>query len=91
MIQGPSQDFSDIEMSAASTEYLNQVINDYASRSLRTIGLAYRHFDQWPPSAARIAEDSTTEVLSEGIFEDLTFFGITDIRDPLRNGARDTV
>ncbi|RDL35879.1 Calcium-transporting ATPase [Venustampulla echinocandica] len=92
VIRDPSHDFSSIGMSATSTEYLSQIITDYASRSLRTIGLAYRDFDQWPPSSVKqlqIAEGGATE--ANAIFEDLVLFGIVGIQDPLREGARDAV
>lgn len=47
VVQDPRQDFSAIKMSAASTEYLSQIINGYATtRSLRTVVLAYRDFNQ---------------------------------------------
>lgn len=84
--QDPSQGFSDIEMNAASREYLHQTISDYASRSLRTIGLAYRDFDQWP-----LAGDGDPGSVPDVSFEDLVFFGVAGIQDPLRVGARDAV
>lgn len=91
VIRDPSHDFLSIGMSATSTEYLSQIITDYASRSLRTIGLAYRDFDQWPPSSVQVqvAEGNATE--ANAIFEDLVLFGIVGIQDPLREGARDAV
>ena len=89
VIRNPSQDISSIELNASSTECLNQVIIDYASRSLRTIGLAYRNFNQWPPSAIQNAEG--TEAVSEAIFGELVLFGIVGIQDPLRDGAHDAV
>ena len=86
VIRDPSQDFSDVEMSAASIEYLRQTIDDYASRSLRTISLAYRDFDQWPR-----AEKFESGLEPDVPFEDLVFFGVAGIQDPLRVGAHDAV
>jgi Ca2+-transporting ATPase len=84
--QDPRQGFSDIEINAASREYLHQTISDYALRSLRTIGLAYRDFDRWP-----LAGDSDPGSVPDVSFEDLVFFGVTGIQEPLRIGARDAV
>jgi len=91
VIRDPIHDFSSIEMSATSTEYLSEIITDYASHSLRTICLAYRDFNQWPPTSVQfqIAEGNATE--ADAIFEDLVLFGIVGIQDPLREGARDAV
>jgi len=91
VIRDPSQDFSDMEISTTSREYLGQVINNYASRSLRTIGLAYHDFNQWPPSAVGTTENDTSQVASQDVFKDLTLFGITGIQDPLRDGALNAV
>jgi Ca2+-transporting ATPase len=91
VIRDPSHDFSDMEISTTSREYLSQIINNYASRSLRTIGLGYRDFNQWPPSSVGITENNPSEVISQDVFEDLTLFGITGIQDPLRDGALNAV
>lgn len=63
-----------------SKTYLDQ-ISDYASQSLRTIGLIYREFDgslDWksPPSA---------------VFDNMTLLGIVGIMDPLRPGVKQAV
>jgi Ca2+-transporting ATPase len=91
MIRGPNKGFLGAELTAASTEYLNRTITDYASRSLRTICLAYRDFNQWPPPGVLTTEDNENEAVFEDILKDLVFFGITGIQDPLRNGAREAV
>ena len=86
VIGDPRQNFSDIEMDSVSRENLHTAINEYASRSLRTIALAYRDFDRWP-----LAGDDETDTMAEVPFEDLVFFGVVGIQDPLRIGARDAV
>jgi P-type Ca2+ transporter type 2C len=88
IIEDPTKEVSDTEMTADNTELLNQIITDYASRSLRTISLVYRDFEQWPPIGVRIDE---TEVVFDDIFNDLVFFGIAGIQDPLRDGAQEAV
>ncbi|CAK7200402.1 plasma membrane calcium [Sporothrix eucalyptigena] len=65
-------------------------INRYATRSLRTLGFAYKDFVLWPPPEINQADD-----LSEASFRQmvchLTFLGIFGIRDPLRPGVREAV
>ncbi|KAK0631152.1 hypothetical protein B0T17DRAFT_241918 [Bombardia bombarda] len=66
-------------------------IGEYASHSLRTLGLAYRDFPTWPPP---MFEDSEAGLGEEGfkvLFQDLTFLGVLGIQDPLRPGVEDAV
>lgn len=60
------------------------VINSYAVRSLRTIGLVYRDFHTWPPKDARVLEDDPSAVQFEDVFHDMTWIGVVGIQDPLR-------
>lgn len=72
-------------------EALEQVINTYASRSLRTIGLVYRDFESWPPRDARRSEDDASQAVFEDVFKKMSFLAIVGIQDPLRNGVREAV
>jgi Ca2+-transporting ATPase len=91
IIQDPTKGISDAGITVDNTEYLNRIIIQYASRSLRTIGLFYRDFEQWPPSAVQIAEGGKCEVVLEDVLENLVFLSVFGIQDPLRNGAREAV
>jgi Ca2+-transporting ATPase len=91
IIRDSTTDVSDIQITAKNAEVLNQIIASYASHSLRTIGLMYRDFEQWPPTGVRTAEDEKTEIVLEDVLVDLVFLGITGIQDPLRDGAREAV
>ena len=77
------------ELTADNAGFLNWIITSYASHSLRTISLVYRDFEQWPPAGARILDDG--EVVFEDMLQDLVFFSIVGIRDPLREGAKEAV
>ena len=90
MFGDPSRDMATVPMAGEHFETVNQLINHYASRSLRTIGLAYRDFEQWPPRRARRGEDSN-EVVFEDLFEDMVFTGMVGIQDPLREGVPEAV
>lgn len=68
---------------------LVDTINEYANRSLRTIGLVYRDFEQWPPANAEMTEGGSVSFAS--LLRDLTFFGVVGIQDPIRPGVPDAV
>ncbi|KAF4626756.1 hypothetical protein G7Y89_g11402 [Cudoniella acicularis] len=70
-----------------NTEYLDQTITKYASKSWRTIGLFFRDFEQWPH---RIREERSEDD-HQDILANLTFLGIFGIRDPLRDNVQEAV
>lgn len=72
---------------------LERIIQSYASRSLRTIGIAYRDFDQWPPSKNAVVTGEEIEVPYEDLIQDngVTLLGIVGIEDPLRDGVKEAV
>ncbi|KAI1109860.1 calcium-translocating P-type ATPase [Nemania sp. NC0429] len=64
------------------------IIDTYAKDSLRTIGLVYRDFPQWPPAHAEI-EDGHLQFAS--ILKDLVWLGVVGIQDPVRPGVPEAV
>ena len=90
-IRDPTQGLDDIVMPQDNIDTLNHLINTYASRTLRTIGFAYRDFEQWPPRTARRQEDDKTQAVFEDVFKDLTFLGVVGIQDPVRPGVHEAV
>ncbi|KAG0178616.1 hypothetical protein DFQ29_003219 [Apophysomyces sp. BC1021] len=71
---------------------VDRIIQSYAFRSLRTIGIAYRDFEQWPPQKSNVVGDEV-EVDYEDIVHDqgLTLLGVVGIEDPLRPGVKEAV
>lgn len=71
---------------------LENIIQSYATRSLRTIGIGYRDFEQWPP-ANSIQVGDEIEVPFEDLVQDsqVTLLGIVGIEDPLRPGVKEAV
>ncbi|KAI0400155.1 calcium-translocating P-type ATPase [Xylaria palmicola] len=67
---------------------LVSTIEKYARDSLRTIGLVYRDYPQWPPAHAQI-EDGQVQFAS--ILEDLAWLGVVGIQDPVRPGVPEAV
>lgn len=68
-----------------------QTINTYAQRSLRTIGMAYKDFAQWPPAGVAMSNSSANQPEFSHIFKDLALLGIVGIMDPLRPGVKQAV
>lgn len=67
---------------------LRVTIDKYASTSLRTIGLVYKDFPEWPPIGAEMVEG---EVQLSSLLNNLTFLGVIGIQDPVRPGVPEAV
>ena len=74
-------------LSESSKKKMERTITYYAKQSLRTIGMLYRDFAQWPPIEARALADDKSAVEFDDIFDDMTFLGVVAIQDPLREGV----
>ncbi len=91
VVEDPTKGTSTVEMSPAMRETVEDIIDKYASRSLRTIALLYRDFAQWPPKGARPTEDDPSQAVFDDVFEKMVFLGVVGIQDPLRPGVRAAV
>ena len=91
IIQDPRNGVSDTNISQEDMDMLSHMIESYASRSLRTIGLLYKDFEQWPPKGAATQEDHHKLAVFDKVFKDMVFLGIVGIQDPLRVGVADAV
>lgn len=90
IITDPTQGTVDTPITADQIETLNGIVSNYASRSLRTIGLLYRDFSEWPPRGAASTEDKKQADFDK-IFKDMIFLGVVGIQDPLRPGVKKAV
>ncbi|KAL6702501.1 plasma membrane calcium [Coniothyrium glycines] len=68
---------------------LTDTINTYANKSLRTIGMVYTDYEQWPPAHAEYTEGGS--VAFSSLLHHLTFFGLVGIQDPVRPGVPEAV
>ena len=75
-----------------------KLIETYAQKSLRTIALAYRDFEEWPPRNAQETSSDTqeggqgdTRIKYEAIAIELTLLALPGIQDPLREGIKEAV
>jgi P-type Ca2+ transporter type 2C len=66
-------------------------VSGYASLSLRTLALAYRDFDSWPPSSIslkiRTQGTDDSQVSLADVFADMTWIALVAIQDPVRRGV----
>ncbi|KAH9889691.1 calcium-translocating P-type ATPase [Xylariomycetidae sp. FL2044] len=82
------QTLSESELTPDESKHLTSVIEIYAKGSLRTIGLVYRDFAQWPPAHAEVEDD---HVIFSSVLKDLVWLGVVGIQDPVRPGVPEAV
>ncbi|KAJ5774005.1 hypothetical protein N7457_008901 [Penicillium paradoxum] len=71
------------ELSKAGKENILELINNYAHKSLRTIGMVYKDFAVWPPTGLKHSEDPSSANFDD-FFHGMTWVGVVGIQDPLR-------
>jgi len=86
MILDVTESIMAIPMTNDDKNMFINTLDEYGNHSLRTIALAYRDFDCWPPTEIK----PLMEIDFDDI-KDLTFLGIFGIKDPLRPGVRDAI
>lgn len=91
IVEDPTKGTSETNMTPESLDLLEQSIQTYASRSLRTIGLLYKDFKEWPPRGVPTQEVNHKLAVLDKVFKDMVFLGIVGIQDPLRVGVADAV
>jgi Ca2+-transporting ATPase len=91
LIHDPTQEPTASQMTEDNRQTLTNLIDNYATRSLRTIAMVYRDFDKWPPRGARTVDGEGSEAVFEDIFTDMILLSIVGIQDPLRQGVAEAV
>ncbi|KAG0014854.1 hypothetical protein BGZ81_000233, partial [Podila clonocystis] len=78
-------DVTELELTSDLQTQVHKTIISYATQSLRTIGIAYRDFESWPPAGVELSADG--EIPFASVAEsNLTLVGVVGIEDPLRDG-----
>jgi P-type Ca2+ transporter type 2C len=90
IVSDPTKALVDSPITSDQVESLNGIVGNYASRSLRTIALLYRDFNEWPPRGA-VSSDDKRQADFDKIFKDMVFLGVVGIQDPLRPGVEQAV
>lgn len=80
-----------IPMDAEQSKRIADIIESYAKQSLRTIGLVYKDFPQWPPRGTEHADDVSIAADLGALLHDMTYIGVVGIQDPLRPGVPEAV
>lgn len=83
-LPSPTTPLTTNPLPASAKTQIAKTVSQYASLSLRTLALAYRDLDAWPPSG--VADDQGEE-LADAVFRDLTWIGVLAIQDPVREGV----
>ncbi|KAK2074505.1 hypothetical protein P8C59_008707 [Phyllachora maydis] len=91
VVRDPFSGISASPLSEQERATIRQFIDEYASRSLRTIGIIYREFDRWPPRVARRVDGDKDEIVFENVCRHMVFIGLVGIKDPLRPGVLEAV
>lgn len=91
IIFDPTKAPSSSPMTDDNRSTILNLIDNYASRSLRTIAMVYRDFDRWPAKGARTAAGDRNEVIFEDVFRQMVLLGVVGIQDPLREGVAEAV
>jgi len=86
IVRDPTKGVADVPITPDQINTLNGIVNNYATRSLRTMALLYRDFDMWPPRGAA-AQDDPKQADFDKVFKDMVFLGVVGIQDPLRPGV----
>lgn len=90
IVRDPTSTLEDAPLSDENRSSLDNIIVNYASRSLRCIALVYRDFDQWPPRGVSNS-GSRDGTPFEDIFKEMSILGIFGIQDPVRKGVSEAV
>ncbi|KAF9921596.1 hypothetical protein FBU30_008350 [Linnemannia zychae] len=83
-------DISELPLDGDLQTQIHKTIISYATQSLRTIGIAFRDFESWPPPGVELNQDG--EVPFSAVAENnLVLMGVVGIEDPLREGVPEAV
>jgi Ca2+-transporting ATPase len=84
-VADPMQPLSPSPLQPSDKTEISNTVSQYASLSLRTLALAYRDLDTWPPSETEGAGHS--EDYANMLFQNMTWLGVVAIQDPVREGV----
>ncbi|KAK0385252.1 hypothetical protein NLU13_7728 [Sarocladium strictum] len=91
ILRDPAKDESLAPLTEDNKDTITHLIETYANRSLRTIGIASREFESWPPKGLRRSDGGKDQIMFEDLFREMSFIGMVGIQDPLRDGVFDAV
>ncbi len=81
--------FNVVNLTKDHFDEIQNIIENYSSQNLKTIGFDYRDFEQWPPKD--MMQNVENEVPYEELVDKITLLSILGIEDLLKEGIRDDV
>lgn len=87
IIRDPTDKLNSNLLTDGNRSILLNIIDQYATRSLRTIAMVYRDFNKWPINEARTGRSDQSDVKFSEIFKQMVFLGVVGIQDPIRDGV----
>lgn len=91
LVDTAGDDLHQCALTDSSRARVSAGIDEFARKSLRTIAILYKDFQQWPPVGARTLDEDRKVALFEDIFRDMTLLAVVGIQDPLRDGVAKAV
>ena len=91
LVDTAGEALSPCALTEASRARVSISISEFAGKSLRTIAMLYKDFQQWPPLGARTLDEEEKVALFEDVFCDMTLLAVIGIQDPLRDGVAKAV
>ena len=85
------EDIKTEKLDNAHKQKLSATIDSYAQHSLRTIGILYKDFEEWPPNGAETLQEDKNAAEYESVARGMTWVGVVGIHDPLREGVVEAV
>ncbi|KAK4127944.1 calcium-translocating P-type ATPase [Parathielavia appendiculata] len=83
VVADPTAALTTSELQKSAKARISKTISRYASLSLRTLALAYRDVDYWPPEGAAGSAESD-QVEPADVFRDMIWIAVVGIQDPVR-------
>ncbi|KAF9876798.1 calcium-translocating P-type ATPase [Colletotrichum karsti] len=78
-------------LTEADRNSFGDTINQYAARSLRTIGFVFKDYEKWPPLSPDIDKTGHADLGRLLASKNLVFLGVVGIQDPVRPGVPEAV
>ena len=73
IIRDPTKGVAETALTSDNRETLESILSNYANRSLRTIAMLYKNYEQWPPRGAPLQKDDRKQVDFDKILNHMTF------------------
>lgn len=92
VLSKPADGLETEPLTGESRDRLSSAARGFSGKMLRSIAVAYRDFEAWPPAGASAEKTDEQPVFEfDHVFKSLTLAGLLAMRDPLRPEVIDSV